>query len=208
MDWLSLAKVIAPLAPTLGGFLGGLIPLPGAALAGQAIGGVIARQLGVEPTPQAVGDALARMSHEEKLAALNAATERARIEVNGFVEAEKQYFETVRVAIGETGQTMRAEITPENRHWFYTGWRPMAGWIFDFFSVAFGLILTWAAIRAMFGDPTSLKVLSDAWPIFAAYLGVLAAMVGVYIIGRSQEKTKAIEVAAPAPVKPAAQTRR
>lgn len=199
MDWLSVAKVIAPLAPALGGLLGGFIPLPGGALIGQSIGNVIARQLGVEPTPTAVNDALARMTHEEKLAALTAATERARIEVAGFVEAEKQYFETIRVAIGETGQTMRAEILPENRHWFYTGWRPAAGWIFDFFAIAFGLILTWAAIQAMTGDPTPLKLLSDAWPIFAAYLGVLAAMVGVYIIGRSQEKSKAIETA---PVKP------
>ncbi len=127
MDWLSVAKVIAPLAPTLGSVLGGLIPFPGGSLIGQTIGNVIARQLGVEATPQAVNDALARMTHEEKLAALQAATERARIEVQGFVEAERQYFETMRAALAETGQTMREEIRPENRHWFYTGWRPAAG---------------------------------------------------------------------------------
>lgn len=199
MDWLSLAKVVAPLAPTLGGFLGGLIPLPGAALAGQAIGSVIARQLGVPATPQAVNDALARMTHEEKLAALQAATERARIEVQGFTEAERQYHETMRVAISETGQTMRAELAPENRHWFFTGWRPAAGWIFDIFASVFGVILTWAAFRAMTGDAVALKALSDAWPIFAAHLGFLAAMVGVYVIGRSQEKAKIIETATPTP---------
>lgn len=197
MDWMSLAKVVAPLAPTLGGFLGGLIPLPGASLAGQAIGNVIAKQLGVPATPQAVNDALARMTHEEKLAALNAATERARIEVQGFVEAEKQYHETLRVAIGETGQTMREEMRPENRHWFYTGWRPAAGWIFDIFASVFGVILTWAAFRAMTGDPAALQALANAWPIFAAHLGFLAAMVGVYVIGRSQEKAKAIEATPP-----------
>lgn len=200
MDWWSLAKVVAPLAPTLGGILGGLIPLPGAALAGQLVGNVIARQLGVEPTPQAVNDALARMTHEEKLAALQAATERARIEVQGFVEAEKQYFETLRVAIGETGQTMRAEIMPENRHWFYTGWRPAAGWIFDFYASIFGGILAWATLQAAIVDATVLKTLTEAWPIYAAYFGILAAMVGVYVIGRSQEKAKAIETT---PVKPA-----
>lgn len=189
MDWFSIAKAVAPLAPTLGGILGGFIPFPGAAAAGQAIGGVIARQLGVPATPQAVNDALARMTHEEKIAALNAATERARIEVQGFVEAEKQYFETMRVAIGETGETMRLELLPENRHWFYTGWRPTAGWIFDVFAAIFGGVLVWATLLGVSGNSTPLKTISDSWPIYAAFFGILAAMVGVYVIGRSQEKT-------------------
>ena len=197
MDWLSVAKLIGPLAPTLGGIIGGLIPFPGGSLIGQTIGNVIARQLGVEATPAAVTDALARMTHEEKLAALQAATERARIEVQGFVEAEKQYFETMRTALSETGQTMRAELAPETRHWFYTGWRPAAGWVFDFYAIVFGAVLTWAALNAMAGNDVPLKALTDAWPIFAAHLGILAAMVGVYVIGRSQEKSKAIEAAAP-----------
>lgn len=190
MDWMAVAKVVAPLAPTLGGILGGFIPLPGAALAGQAIGNVIARQLGVPATPQAVSDALARMTHEEKLAALQAATERSRIEINGFVEVEKQYFETLRGAIGETGQTMRQEILPENRHWFYTGWRPAAGWIFDVFASIFGGVLVWATMIAVSGNPTPLTTISGAWPIYAAFFGILAAMVGVYVIGRSQEKVE------------------
>lgn len=198
MDWTSLAKVVAPLAPTLGGILGGLIPFPGGALIGQTIGNVIARQLGVEPTPQAVGDALAKMNHEEKLAAMQAATERARIEVQGFVEAEKQYFETMRTALVETGQTMREEIRPENRHWFYTGWRPAAGWIFDLYASVYGVIIVWAMFRAMTGDATSLDALIKSWPIVLAHLGLLAAMVGVYVVGRSQEKAAAVA----APVKP------
>ena len=203
MDWLSVAKVIAPLAPTLGSVLGGLIPFPGGSLIGQTIGNVIARQLGVEATPQAVNDALARMTHEEKLAALQAATERARIEVQGFVEAERQYFETMRAALAETGQTMREEISPENRHWFYTGWRPAAGWIFDVYASVYGVIIVWALFRAMTGDAAALKALTDGWPVILAHLGLLAAMVGVYVIGRSQEKAKAIESAAVTPPKSA-----
>lgn len=194
MDWLTVAKVIAPLAPTLGGILGGFIPFPGAAMAGQAIGSVIARQLGVPATPVAVSDALARMTHDEKLAAMQAATERARIEVQGFVEAEKHYHETLRVAIGETGQTMRLEILAENRHWFYTGWRPAAGWIFDFYMAIFGGLIVFATFLAFSGNARPLEMLTNAWPIYAAFAGILAAMVGVYVIGRSQEK---IETAKP-----------
>ena len=203
MDWMQVARAVAPLAPTLGGILGGFIPFPGGSLIGQQIGNVIAKSLGVEPTPQAVGDALAKMNHEEKLAALQAATERARIEVQGFVEAEKQYFETIRVAVSETGQTMRAEIQPENRHWFYTGWRPAAGWVFVTYSLIFGGILMAAGIASGFyGKAEALDKLTAAWPIYAAYFGTLAAMVGVYVIGRSQEKAKAIEVGTAPPIKP------
>jgi hypothetical protein len=197
MDWISVGRAIAPLAPTLGGVLGGLIPFPGAALAGQAIGNVIARQLGVEPTPQAVSDALAKMSHEQKMHELTQATERARIEVNGFVEAEKAYQETIRVAVGETGQTMRLELLAETRHWFYTGWRPAAGWIFDFYMAIFGGLLVVATFLAFGGNKVPLETMTNAWPIYAAFSGILAAMVGVYVIGRSNEKSKAIEAAPP-----------
>lgn len=201
MDWMQVARAVAPLAPTLGGLLGGFIPFPGGSLIGQTIGNVIAKQLGVEPTPTAVNDALARMTHEEKLAAMQAATERARIEVAGFVEAEKQYFETVRVAVAETGATMRAEILPENRHWFYTGWRPAAGWTFVLYSIIFGGVLMAAGIASGFyNKPQALDRLTAAWPIYAAYFGTLAAMVGVYVIGRSNEKIAKVDPP-PAPVK-------
>jgi hypothetical protein len=46
MDWKDVAKVVAPFAPTLGGFLGGFIPFPGGAMIGQALGNIIARQFG------------------------------------------------------------------------------------------------------------------------------------------------------------------
>ena len=197
MDWRDIGKIIAPLAPTLGGVLGGLIPFPGGALAGTALGNIIARQFGVEPTPQAVGDALARMSHEEKLAALTQATERARIEVQGFVEAERQYYETLRVAIGETGQTMRLELLPQNRHPFYTGWRAACGWAFFFYGVWFGAILMYSI---SFDEPMLDRIIK-AWPILLGFFGLLGAMVGVALITRPD---KPAPVPAPtAPPKPA-----
>lgn len=199
MDWKDVARLIAPLAPTLGGVLGGLIPFPGGALAGTALGNIIARQFGVEPTPQAVGDALARMSHEEKLAGLTAATERARIEVQGFVEAERQYFETVRVAIGETGATMREEIKPENRHWFFTGWRPASGWVFVVHAALFGCCLLYATVW----DGALLTRIDAAWKIYTAFFGTLAAMVGVYVVARTADKVMGVDTKTATPAKPA-----
>lgn len=195
MDWIGVAKLIAPLAPALGGILGGFIPVPGGALAGQALGNVIAQALGVPATPAAVSGAATTMEERVLLARLNAAAEEARAKWPAFAEAEKGYYDAQAKLAESVNVTMRAELAPESRHWFYTGWRPAAGWIFDIFASVFGAILTYAAFRAIAGDASALKALAEAWPIFAAHLGFLAAMVGVYVIGRSQEKAKLIDAA-------------
>jgi len=58
MDWSALTPLIASAAPTIGGLLGGLIPFPGGAILGQVAGNVLAKALGVPPTPQAVKEAI------------------------------------------------------------------------------------------------------------------------------------------------------
>jgi len=197
MDWISVARMIAPLAPALGGVLGGFIPIPGGALAGQALGNVIARSLGVPATPDAVAGAVGATANDVLVAKLNAAAEEARAQWPAFAQAEQAYFEAQAKIAESVNVTMRAESSPDQRHWFYTGWRPAAGWLFVLFAASFGVLLIVAGARAAFmGKPEALKALTDAWPIFAAYFGALAAMVGVYIVGRSSEKAKAIEVAA------------
>ena len=195
MDLMAIGKLIAPLAPAAGSILGGLIPFPGGSLIGQKFGELIAGQFGVPPTPQAISEAMASAGEETARAKINAATEQARIQIDGFVEMEKAYLATVQVSLTQTGETMRAEL--KRQHWFFTGWRPAAGWIFDLSALVFGVMLAVAAAQAAFmGNPTPLKILSDAWPIFLAYLGTLALMVGVYIVGRSQEKVASTSPAA------------
>lgn len=201
MDWLSVAKLIGPLAPALGGILGGFIPVPGGAIAGQALGNVIARALGVPATPEAVSGAVATMEERVLLAKLNAATEEARVKWPAFAEAEKAYLDAQTKLAESVNVTMRAELA--NQHWFYTGWRPAAGWIFDIYASVYGVVVVWAMFRAMTGDAVALKALADSWPIVLAHLGLLAAMVGVYVIGRSQEKVNTpVVVTAPQPKPP------
>lgn len=207
MDWLSVAKLIAPLAPALGGILGGFVPIPGGGLIGQQLGSVISRHLGVPATPDDVEKSVRQMEHDLAVEKLKAAADEARARWPAYAEAEKAYYDAVVRTAEAVNVTMRAEMLTENRHWFYTGWRPMAGWIFDLQAVVFGFILAWATVRAMLVDPTQLKTLTEAWPIFAAYFGILAAMVGVYVFGRSQEKAKTIEVGQQPPAK-AGTTRR
>lgn len=58
-DWKDIAgRVIAAGAPTLGEMLGSALPLPGGATIGRWAGERLAEALGVEPTPEAVNNAL------------------------------------------------------------------------------------------------------------------------------------------------------
>lgn len=58
MDWSAVGSLVAPMAPTIGGLLGGLIPFPGGAILGTMAGKMVASALGVAPTPDAVHDAV------------------------------------------------------------------------------------------------------------------------------------------------------
>lgn len=198
MDWKVVGTLLATTAPMAGKILGGLIPFPGGSLIGEQFGKIIARQFGVAETPAAVAGAISANPNEVVLAKINQAIEIARVEVAGFVDIEKAYLHTVEVSLTQVGATMRAEIGHE--HWFFNGWRPAAGWVFVLYAAVFGAILMVAAVASAFFDKTqALDRLTAAWPIFAAYFATLAAMVGVYIIGRSQEKGRAIENNAPMP---------
>lgn len=200
MDWSAVVPVVATLAPTAGSILGGLLPFPGGSLIGQKFGEAIAKQFGLPPTATAsqLNEAIAVAGEETARAKINAAMEQCRAEISGFVELEK----IAAASTAQTNQTMRFEL--EHQSWFYTGWRPTIGWIFVIFSFLFGLMLiVAAAAAAFFSNEKPLKILTDGWPIFGTYFGVLGLMVGVYIPSRSMEKKAAVENSSVVATKPA-----
>ena len=74
MDWKDLAgPLVGAGAPVLGKILGGLLPIPGGSLVGEAAGNLLAKALGVAPTPEAVNDALHNDSSDLTLAKIKAA---------------------------------------------------------------------------------------------------------------------------------------
>lgn len=216
MDWKDVGKVIAPLAPIAGSILGGFIPFPGGSIIGQKLGEMIAGAFGVPPTPAAVSEAVANSTEETARVKINAAVEQARVQVQGFVEIEKAYLHAIEVGLTQTGETMRVEVLPQNRHWFFTGWRPACGWVLVIHAFTFGCMLAIAAFRAAFFDNAApLNSLSDAWKIYLAYFGALGAVVGVAIFARSEDKKYGVDtstvpakltptppVKVPEPVKP------
>lgn len=205
MNWLDVGKAIAPIAPLAGKIIGGFIPFPGAGLIGEQLGTIVARQFGVPATPQAVSDAIAVAGEETARAKIAAAVEQARAEIDGFVAIEQSYYATQQVSLTQVGETMRAEIGHE--HWFFSGWRPAAGWLFDLYAAVFGGEIALALFQSAFaGNDKPLAAIQAAWPLLLAYLGSLAMMVGVYVYGRSNEKAASFAVApataAPSPTKP------
>jgi hypothetical protein len=204
MDLLAFARILAPLAPVAGSIAGGLLGGPAGAVAGGKLVSLVMGKFGLPDTatPAQLSDRIAEAGEETSRARINAAMEQARAEIAGFVEIEKAYLHAVEVSLAQVGATMRAEIGHE--HWFFNGWRPACGWVFVLQALVFGVMLCVAAARAAFlGDRAGLQTLTDAWPIFLAYFGTLAAMVGVYVIGRSSDKAKAIDAGTTAtPAKP------
>lgn len=57
IDW---GKIAGPLASAGGTILGGILGGPAGAMLGPVIGQVVAQSLGVDPTPEAIGGALAK----------------------------------------------------------------------------------------------------------------------------------------------------
>lgn len=126
MDWKAIAGLIAPFAPTAGRFLGGMVPFPGAAIVGGLLGDAVAVALGVEPTPDAVGDAIRSMPADQVQARLDAVE----------AEAKAKWDAMARIAEAEAGdrtaqsqainETMRGEIAA-GVAWYH--WRHLLGYV-------------------------------------------------------------------------------
>lgn len=199
MNFFDIAKLILPIAPIAGSILGGLVGGGPGSFAGQKLGELLMSTFGVK-TPTELAGAIKGNPDDVNIAKINAAMALARAEIEGFVEIEKAANAAIVASIEHVNATMRVEVLPENRHWFYTGWRPASGWVFVVHAAIFGCCLLYATVW----DGALLTRIDAAWKIYAAFFGTLAAMVGVYVVARSADKIKGVDtsVAAP-PAKPA-----
>lgn len=94
MDWKDLAGgLIGSGAPILGKIIGGLLPVPGGSLIGEAAGNILAKALGVEPTPEAVNDALHNDNSDITIAKIKAAETEAAAKWPALAEMAKAQHE-------------------------------------------------------------------------------------------------------------------
>lgn len=181
MDWRDLggqlAKAGAPIIGTaLGGPLGGLL--------GNAVGGVLAEALGAEPTPEAVDAAIAATPPAELSAKLAGADSEAVAKWPALADIAKARADLLGRALGETQATMRAEAMAGDpvQRW----WRPLYGFELTVECAAFWGVVVWALAR---GDVAPLNAAVEATGLLGLYWGARFAVLGVYVEGRSREKT-------------------
>ena len=163
MEWSDLAKLISPLAPILGGVIGG----PAGAAAGSIAGDLLGKALGVEPTPEAIADAIRNdPSAPGKIA--NVEEQHAA----SLVEMEAKILDTI-------NGTMRQEMQSE--HWIIWCWRPLFGITFNLVWTLHGILIGWCMWQRDF------SVISRI-PDLTVFYGVAGAAVGIYAWRRTDEK--------------------
>jgi len=183
MNWGFLKKIIGTAAPLLGTVVGG--PL------GAAAGGLIAKKLGVDATPQAVHDAL--------IADPDASSKLAEIEAQNKGELENLYMETVQVEVKEQNETMRTEIESDDeyvRHWRPT-WGYIAAWCFAAQFLLFLGAGMWTVIQTPEHIGVTFKGLAELAGQLSVTWGIALGVLGVNIASRSKDKQTAAGHAAP-----------
>jgi hypothetical protein len=184
MDWIQIGLKVAQLGlPTLGSLLGG--PL------GGAIGGILAKAIGAaDATPEAVDKTLGEMDPNVLIQKLRS----TEAEAVAFVDAQ------AKVAIAQSkdiSDLMKAELVDSQDHpsWFgifQRGWRPAFAWLLLVECGGLGAIFGWEAVTA---DFKTLTALGEHESFMLWWFGMQFATIGVFGIGRSQEKVAAITAA-------------
>ena len=192
MEWRELAgDLVRAGAPIIGGALGG--PIGG--MIGSTAGKIIADALGVEPTPEAVGNAVKTLPADDVAARLKKADAEAAAQWPALAEIGKAQV----AAIGETQRTELQLGTQLTGGWriglvvLQGSWRPLAMFVW---------IATWpfqlAAVlhHAYLKDAAALNGLAEIVNALAWWNTGPAALAGVYAVGRTYEKVKGAAVAA------------
>jgi len=187
MDWSSLGKLVGPIlinnAPTIGGVLGGLIPLPGGSLIGETMGNILASQFG---TPPGDVDALSKaiVSDPNAAAKITAAETEAAAKWPALAEIAKVQFASNAVQSTEINKSIRAEVA-KGQPWF--AWRNLYG-----YSVVLECTATsWLILYAIAADSQMFKHVTDSMSFFLSWYALRMGLLGYVHNQASNEKMAA-----------------
>lgn len=184
MDWKEVGGLIGPLAPTIGGILGGLVPIPFGSTIGTSVGQIVATALGVPPTPEAVSAAIQNdpLGAADKLAA---AESEAAAKWPALAEMAKARFESNSTQAESINATMRQELAAGQSWW---SWRNLYGYSVGIEATA----TSWVVLYALMFNPAIYKNVSDSLSFFLSWYGMRFGLLGYIHNGASNEKIAAV----------------
>ena len=183
MDWNDVGKFVGPIlsanAPTIGGIIGGLIPIPGGSLIGEEAGRILANALGVPPTPDAVVGAI---QGDPNAAAKITAAE---------TEAAAKWPALAQIAAENAKQsdsinsTMRSELAAGQKWW---SWRNIYGYTVGFETAMFSQILAYGIIF----DSKVMANITASFSFLIPWYSLRFGLLGYIHNQSSQEKIAAV----------------
>lgn len=173
MDWQDVAGLVAKAAPVLGTALLG----PAGGAVGGVAGALLASAFGVENEPAAIAQAI----QADPAAALKL----RQLEVENQTALVRLATENETARLAMVNDTMRAEASSED--WFVRRARPAFLWV-TAFSIAVEVLI---ALLAVLLAPEQIGQLSLVYGALATPQGIAAAMCGVYLKKRSDDKLAA-----------------
>lgn len=187
MDWKDIVgPLVQTAAPTIGGLLGGLIPMPGGSLIGEELGKIIAGQFGVEATPAAVNSAIQNLPSDVATAKLQDAESEALAKWPALAQIAQAEASDRTAQSQAINATMTAEVA-KGQPWY--AWRNIWGYSVTIECAAVGCII----IEALFtGDPKGVNLFLSASSFFYTWYGMRIGVLGYIFRGASNEKIAAV----------------
>lgn len=196
MDWKDIVgPIITSAAPTIGSILGGLVPIPGGSLIGQELGSLIAKQFGVDATPDAVNAAIQNAPSDVAAAKLQAAESEALAKWPALAQIAQAEAADRTAQSQAINATMQAEVA-KGQPWY--AWRNMWGYSVMVECAAVGVIILKDLAT---GNAVGVAAFMNATSFFYTWYGMRIGVLGYIFRGASNEKIAAVTGEAPSIIK-------
>ena len=186
MDWNDVGKFVGPIllnnAPTIGGILGGMIPIPGGSAIGSEAGQLLANALGTPNDPAAVANAI--QSDPNAAAKITAAETEAAAKWPALAQIAQAQFASNSAQAESINQTMRAELAKGQPWW---AWRNLYGYSITYEVMVVSNIVFYAIVF----KPEILKAVQDSYSFFLSWYTLRFGLLGYLHNQATQEKVAA-----------------